>query len=908
MGAPHDSTETRTPRLDGARPMPAPGEVLAGRFRLEREVGHGGAGVVYAAFDRTIGQRVAVKVLDPALASDQTRERLRREVSASRPAHPNTVTVYDLYQDGDLLFLAMELVDGASLRDRLREDGPLSVSRTVAIGGQVAAALAHLHARGIVHRDVKPGNILLEGDGTVRLCDTGLARPLVEGVTVTESRMVVGTPAYMPPEQATASELSTASDVYALGLTLYACLTGTVPLEGSTAVATLVRRQRSRPPGVRPLCAECPRWFDRLIRRMLEPRPPDRPSAADVERMLAVGRVWPRPRRRHVAAAAAAVLLVLVGFLGQRLFLGERTARIEVLDGEVRGVGDDARVTWTRPFEGEVYQRATADLDGDGVDEVVLATHQPGGMIHSSETATPNEILVVARTGRIVTRVVPDEAVTWWKYRYPKRLETRFELHDIDADGLPEIVAPCHVVALYPTAVMVWWGPEPGWDEVLLHPGRLFATAPLPPAEGPGFAFTGVNNELGMIPVAGRLHLASRLEDGHSGRPSVVLGPPLFGVPADELDYILLDEELLAGDWSVAELEVEDDGALVVPHADLRIDRWGNPVPGPNAGVDLASARDRFFRFLTDLAQGDGLTDEDRVWDVLATAERELPRLLAERPYRATLDAVASRTLARLGRHDLAVSRLDAALDAADYDGLLHLKAHLLGAAGELPAATEAAQELVSDPRTQRGRFDGVLLRMRLAIESRDRAAVEQAVSALAQIVRTPGRRAELVTALVSRAHIWWDTPSEADCSAVSSSYEPAAEALATLARWRLGRSAPADLDEMRRLERDSPDAAAEAALARAAAHLGLDQPKLALSTIEALIATLESDAHVDFYARQHLHLARALRVKSLLAAGEPVKARAAARDLLDSATPGLLPAILAAEVVALVSASSAVS
>ena len=909
MGAPHDSTETRTPRLDGARPMPAPGEVLAGRFRLEREVGHGGAGVVYAALDRTIGQRVAVKVLDPALASDQTRERLRREVSASRPAHPNTVTVYDLYEDGDLLFLAMELVDGASLRDRLREDGPLSVSRTAVIGGQVAAALAHLHARGIVHRDVKPGNILLEGDGTVRLCDTGLARPLVEGVTVTESRMVVGTPAYMPPEQATASELSTASDVYALGLTLYACLTGTVPLEGSTAVATLVRRQRSRPPGVRPLCAECPRWFDRLIRRMLEPRPSDRPSAADVERMLATGKVRPRPRRRHLAAAAAVVLLVaLAGLLAERLIRDDATVRIEVLDAEVRGVGDRGRVTWTRSFSGSVYQTATADLDGDGVDEVVVATQPPAGVVVSSEPGARSEILAVARTGRVVARMVPDEAVAWWNYPYPKRLEIHFELHDVDADGLPEIVAPCHVVALYPTAVMVWWGPERGWDEVLLHPGRLYATAPLPAADGPGLAFIGVNNELGMLPVAGRLRLGPRLQAGHSGRPTVLTGAPLFGVPVDELSYTLLDERLLTGRWGGGELELEADGTIVVPHAGVRIDPWGNPVPGPNAGVDLAAGRARFFELLKELSHGDGITEEARVEEILATAERELPQLLAERPYRATLEAVAARALAQLGRHELAVRRLDDALAVADYDGLAYLKAHLLGAAGEIPAATAAARALVSDPHTQRGRFDGVVLRMRLAIESRDPMVVDQTVDALVRFFARPGRRSELTTALTARVNLWWDVPREVDCSAESSSYEPAGEALAALARWRRGRAAEDDVEAMRRLERVSPDAAAEAALARAAAHLGLDQPKLALSTIEALIATLESDAHVDFYARQHLHLARALRVKSLLAAGEPVKAQAAARDLLDSATPGLLPAILAVEVVALVSASSAVS
>jgi serine/threonine-protein kinase len=124
----------------------------------------------------------------------------------------------------------------------LAERERLSVEETVELGAQVAKALAHLHGNGLVHRDVKPGNVLLSSDGQIKLCDLGLARPIARGTTVTETAMVVGTPAYMAPEQATAIELTAATDIYALGLTLYKCLTGEVPLEGDTAVETLMRR------------------------------------------------------------------------------------------------------------------------------------------------------------------------------------------------------------------------------------------------------------------------------------------------------------------------------------------------------------------------------------------------------------------------------------------------------------------------------------------------------------------------------------------------------------------------------------------------------------------------------------------------------------------------------------------
>ena len=331
-------------------PPPAEGELLAGRFALHRQIGRGGAGTVYAAFDTKVGQKVAVKVLHADIRESSQLERLRREVRAARPGHPNAVAVYDLFDDGLRRFLTMELIDGRSLSLELADVGRLSTNGTVEVGRQIAAALADLHAKGLVHRDVKPGNILLTEDGIAKLCDMGLTRPTAKGMTITETEMVVGTPAYMAPEQALAGELTAASDVYALGLTLYQCLTGEVPLQEDTAVATLMLRQKSRPPKVRRGCVGCPKWLDRLILRMLDPAPDERPTAAEVEEALTQRRVRLRlrPRRRHLVAAAIVVLVAGGSIAGLRAVTNRPANTVEVVDSDVIGFDKAGEELWRR--------------------------------------------------------------------------------------------------------------------------------------------------------------------------------------------------------------------------------------------------------------------------------------------------------------------------------------------------------------------------------------------------------------------------------------------------------------------------------------------------------------------------------------------------------------------------------
>jgi beta-lactam-binding protein with PASTA domain len=215
--------------LGSVRDVATVAELLVGRYELGECVGSGGMGVVHRAHDRLLDRDVAVKL--PNLeAVAGSRERFRREArAAARLNHPNVVSVYDWEEHGDEAFLVMEYVDGPSLREVVRERGPLPVREAARIGEQIAAALAHAHAKGVVHRDVKPGNVLLASDGTtpdgiVKVTDFGIARAS-ESDTITDPGAVVGTAGYLAPEQVRGARVDGRTDIYALGV-LLATLTG----------------------------------------------------------------------------------------------------------------------------------------------------------------------------------------------------------------------------------------------------------------------------------------------------------------------------------------------------------------------------------------------------------------------------------------------------------------------------------------------------------------------------------------------------------------------------------------------------------------------------------------------------------------------------------------------------------
>ena len=279
-----------------------PGRVLGGRYRLERVIARGGMGTVWDADDPLLARHVAVKTLDVAIGMDENiRARFRREaVTAAAVTHPNIVATYDTGEDDGVAYIVMELVHGITLRQMIDRDGALPVGEAADITYQVADALSVAHARGLVHRDVKPGNVLVQPDGRAKVTDFGIAKAAdSSSEELTRTGMVVGTARYLAPEQVDGSNVDERVDLYSLGLVLYEMLCGKAPFEADSDIATAVARLTTPP---RPITLECPAvppGLERVIDRALTKNPADRwPSALAFRDAVAPFRTDPTPARR----------------------------------------------------------------------------------------------------------------------------------------------------------------------------------------------------------------------------------------------------------------------------------------------------------------------------------------------------------------------------------------------------------------------------------------------------------------------------------------------------------------------------------------------------------------------------------------------------------------------------------
>ncbi len=322
-----------TPLVAGRIDDPNIGRLLDGKYRIDAFISVGGMGSVYRATHVMLGKTVAVKVIRHELVtSDDVVRRFQREArAASTLDHPNIVTVYDLGQaDDGTLYIAMEFIEGSSLKEAIRRDGPIPHGRAVEILRQVASALSVAHQRHIIHRDLKSQNLMLatgvDGRVTVKLVDFGIAKTFDEPVQLTEAGFVLGTPHYMSPEQAAGKAVDHRADLYSLGVILYEMLVGDVPFSDASTTSILVKlvTEVPEPPSRRRTDVVVPAALEAIAMRCLDKNPDRRFQSADefaaaldrATRDVALGSADPgfaEPTRVRAAAGVPAARLVRGG-------------------------------------------------------------------------------------------------------------------------------------------------------------------------------------------------------------------------------------------------------------------------------------------------------------------------------------------------------------------------------------------------------------------------------------------------------------------------------------------------------------------------------------------------------------------------------------------------------------------
>ncbi len=285
---------------------------LEGRYTIERQLGRGGMATVYLAFDVKHQRQVALKLLHPEFAAVVGPERFLREIDiAAVLSNPHILPLYDSGQVDGLLYYVMPYVSGESLQDRLDRETQLPIDAALAITRDIAAGLSYAHGQGLVHRDIKPGNILLDGDSAV-LADFGIARAVdvVAGEELTDSGIVVGTAEYMSPEQGQGhGKIDARSDIYSLSCVLYQMLAGEPPFDGPTAQVIIARQQHQAPRSLTMTRSTVPASVEFAIESALAKAPADRPKTMErfVE-MLDEPVPIRGPQRRKYAALASALL------------------------------------------------------------------------------------------------------------------------------------------------------------------------------------------------------------------------------------------------------------------------------------------------------------------------------------------------------------------------------------------------------------------------------------------------------------------------------------------------------------------------------------------------------------------------------------------------------------------------
>ena len=532
----------------GLQPLHRPGDILSGRFRVERILGSGGSGVVYGVHDAHTDRRVALKVLwERSSPEDPTLQRLRREIQASQFApSPRCVAVYDLLFVQDHPAILMEWVEGETLRDKIRRQGALPWEEAVATACQVLDAMAHLHAAGVVHRDIKSGNVMLAADGSAKLGDFGLAKgDILGGGTLTETGATLGTPGYMAPEVIRGGAATPASDLYSLGAMLFEMLTGRMPYQGNSALEVASRQLSEAPPLELLKEKKVPRWLARITARLLERDPADRlPSTKVALNALEErrSRFWMNRRQRIRIGASALLILAACGaFALWDYRRREVPLALNFHDKILEARDPEGRVIWERELPRDIQSACYGAAGPGGRPTAACSINWGIGAKRSGSDQTQfNAIHFFDRQGNLL-RWAP---VTMASNPLDPHYEVMLSSHRF-APRLPNwLVVQIRHDTWFPTELQVWESDRSRADAVsdvppfacsIYNSGHITSWAPAD-IDGDGveeILFAAINNRLFRSNAVGAVRLAVKpgepgpeaLSPDVSSRPS---SRPLF--------------------------------------------------------------------------------------------------------------------------------------------------------------------------------------------------------------------------------------------------------------------------------------------------------------------------------------------------------------------------------------------
>jgi hypothetical protein len=632
---------------------------LPERYEPVRMLGAGGQGLVWLVDDTELREQVAVKVL--ARMDDVTSERVRREVRVCRHLrHRHLAEIYELTEAGDRLAVVMEHLPGGSLAGRLRV-GPLPIAEVVEAGGALLRGLAYLHEHGIVHRDVKPANALFTASGDLKLADFGLLRPVESDDGLTRTGFTVGTPAYMSPEQVRGDEPSPASDLYALGITLFELLAGRRPFVATSTLEIAHLHRSRRPPPIRTVRRDCPRWLATFIERLLEKDPgkrwPDaRPALAAFERR----RPGLARRTRYRLVAAAAIAAIGVGYALVARSWGEHGDLAVRVDGTMLiAPTASGRELWRRPLGTDAVQAVGVGrlFPTDRADVVTTETSMvPGGL--------RTELVVRDRSGRERARKELSRGPL--PALFPSRDSlSLYSLYfvDLDGDGLSEVLVTLRTGGSGPARLILWrptLAREP--RTILANSGPLdnFRVADIDGDGSPEIVVACVNRTLGSQAAAAIISTRplTRAAWGADTRSPDLLGDAQAADP----DWPALRSYTLLGESREAPTIAAADSTGVVVRAggrSIRLDCNGNPEGFLLFGAG-AIARQDFW--LDRLATSHAVAQDPVSAGELASAfESRNAKVCAESASRDAALLLFARDLADAGRPDLGAALLDRA-------------------------------------------------------------------------------------------------------------------------------------------------------------------------------------------------------------------------------------------------------